>query len=132
MTDTAAETAAGAETKPPAVRGWKVWRRPALPEPHKGNGLGWGNALIVLGFAALVLVPVMVSGDYGAGGSMAALIMVAPLGGSVIALGIVISSVCLILREIRQAAYEAALRAGEVETRTSSGPAAPFQKWQGN
>lgn len=116
MTETAAQTAE--KPQAPAARGWKVWARPALPEAHRGNGLGWGNGLIVLGFAALVLVPLMLSADYGAGGSMAAFIMMAPLGGALITLGIVISSVCLILREIRQAAYEAALRAGEVETRT--------------
>lgn len=114
------ETDVGAAAKPqaPTAWGWKVWRRPALPERNRGNGLGWGNGLIVLGFAVLVLVPLMLSSDYGAGGSMAAFIAMAPLGGALIALGIVISSVCLILREIRQAAYEAALRAGEVETRT--------------
>lgn len=94
---------------------WMTWTRPPLPDLNKGMGLGWGNFLIVLGFA-LVVVPFAIATDvYGAGGGALALAFLVPLGTGMIGLGIFMVAVCLVLREIRQAAFEAALRAGEVE-----------------
>ncbi|MDP1556627.1 MAG: hypothetical protein Q8L84_14310 [Hyphomonas sp.] len=111
--DSASLNAAGASGE----GGWKEWRRPRVPETNHGSGLAGGGVLILLGLVAF-LIPPLAGEQYGPGGMLALLLMIAPLAGALLFAGMWIVSLCLILREIRQAAYEAALRAGEVETRT--------------
>lgn len=89
----------------------KIWNRPALPG---GNlDIEFGVIVILAGVVALAI------------GGLAAVglpinvnpVVVMALGGALVAAGAWFLAVRAIVREIRQAAYEAALRAGEVETK---------------
>lgn len=107
------------------------WRRPALPQDHQGAGLPLGIVMIVLGFGAVAVPFVAALDGYGVGGGGVTLVIVLPIAAGLILPGAWIVAVSLVLREIRRAAYEAAVRAGEVEARPSGDRPAPFQRWQG-
>ena len=89
----------------------KRWNRPALPG---GNiGLEFGVIVILAGLVALAVGGFVASGfpmDVNPVLTMA-------LGGFLVAAGAWFLTVRAIVREIQQAAYEAAIRAGEVETK---------------
>lgn len=84
-----------------------VWTRPKLPERNAGGGL-----LISIGMIAVGVVVIM----WGVGAdSIEAAAFGIPLGSALTSIGFACALVCAILREIRLMAFEAALRAGEVQ-----------------
>lgn len=93
------------------------WRRPELPYAHSGSG-PFCALLFFLASAGLFVWPFTQGGyydEYGAAGTMALLALAVPLSGVCLALGVITLAVSMILREIRLAAYEVALREGEAE-----------------
>lgn len=89
------------------------WNRPELPGGHEG----WGGALGML-FAIGGLIAIgMGIGSSGNSSPYAGsgLWVAAPFGGLAFSVGVVMMTVSVIVREIRRLAFEAALRAGEVE-----------------
>ena len=87
-----------------------AWKRPALPEANKGVGLPAGSAVMLCGSLA-GMAGLSAIGDPRAGFDG---VIVAALGFSAASLGLIMVPACMILREIRQNSFEAALRAGEV------------------
>ena len=100
------------------------WERPELPEANKGAGLliGW---LMIIGGVIAGSMGLSAVGDPYADFSGGA---VASLGIASACMGLVFVPACMIMREIRQSAFEAALRAGEVtvEEKTTPDPYEQF------
>jgi hypothetical protein len=82
-----------------------LWSRPKLPPGRGVEGIPLGLALIVIGSAAAFFG----LNDPAAG------VIVTIVGSSAISLGLAMVFAGVIIAEIRQAAFEAAVRAGEVE-----------------
>ncbi|MDP3460553.1 MAG: hypothetical protein Q8S09_14890 [Hyphomonas sp.] len=89
-----------------------------MPDANQGGGFAYAFVSFVIGFAILAW-PFFEAAQFGYGGGaiIGMLVIAAPAAGGFFVLTVVIASVTVILREIRQAAFEAALRAGEVESR---------------
>lgn len=100
---------------PPAPR----WKRPRLPGEHRSTGVTWG-ILLMLGGVFCYVYPawLFLSGSY-----VGASILLPIGGGFLFLLGIWVTSVSLIQSEIRQMAFEAAVRAGEVPAAAAPIPA---------
>ena len=100
------------------------WERPVLPDAHRGVGLLTGWALIICGvFTGLIGLSAV--GDPQADFNGA---IVTALGLSAASLGLIMVPACMIMREIRQSAFEAALRAGEVDI-TETQPSDAYEKF---
>lgn len=112
MADT--ETEKKAATKP-APRLVKRWERPELPEYHRGGGIFLGT-LFLLGALVLAALPFLMAADagYGGGGILALILLFWPVAGACLMAGLWIVAVCMVLREIRLQAYEAAIRGGDL------------------
>lgn len=89
------------------------WDRPDLPQRYQGAGIMLGG-LCMCGALLLAAIPFLASGNYGAGGVAALLMLLWPPAGAMLIIGMWITSVCLILREIRLQAFEAAIRGGDL------------------
>lgn len=86
------------------------WTRPALPDDQAGQGLPLSVVAIVLGFAGMLFAPLIAEqGERDLAAFLA--IVSGPLFGA----GVFFAGSLLIVREVRQAAFEAAIRAGEAE-----------------
>lgn len=81
------------------------WKRPDLPEAHQGEGFGWGVGLLVIGFLVAL---------WGGSAPEAGILWIA-VGVGAGNLGVLLMCLSLVLREIRRVAFEAAVRAGEVQ-----------------
>jgi len=81
-----------------------TWERPKLPEGNRGGGivLGW----LMIGFGLVILYGASTYPDG---------IWLGIISSWIIGIGILTTIVSTILREIRRVAFEAALRADEVE-----------------
>lgn len=110
MTEAAIQTESTA-----APRKVKVWQRPALPERYRGSGLAMGVMLFV-GAVLLAAMPFLYAGDvsYSGYGVMVLMAFWWPLAGTAFLLSMWVTSVSLILREIRLQAFEAAIRGGDL------------------
>lgn len=108
------------------------WKRPALPEDNKVNMTGIGVALMCLAFGGLVVGFIMLSaaepsrynaasGTYFSGNDfgVSGWITVA-VSSAFFSLGLIMACVGSIVAEIRRAAFEAAVRAGEVKASDSA------------
>lgn len=108
------------------------WNRPSLPDENKVQTTGIGISLIVLGILGIVLAFAILQAsepleysqytrrqiggdDYGVVGAIMLWISV-----GLTSLGLVLACVGAILAEIRCLAFEAAVRAGEVEMHQST------------
>jgi len=87
------------------------WNRPKLPPGRGVEAIPLGLVLIVAGAAAAII-----GINDPSGGPLVAIV-----GSSVVSLGLAMVFAGVIIAEIRQAAFEAAVRAGEVEI-TKKGP----------
>lgn len=118
-----------------APRDAVIWQRPSLPSRHEGAGPYYALLMFVISVGFLLWPLFSGAGRYsGSGledysgeyidsysvgmGVMLHYAIAAPLAFVFFLFGLVIISVTYILREIRQAAYEAAIRAGEVRLRS--------------
>jgi hypothetical protein len=86
------------------------WQRPALPDAHIVHGIAISVMLAVVGFGMAVGAPAAAS----AGETDAAAFM-AFTGAPLCGLGVFLAGIFVVVREVRQAAFEAAIRAGEAE-----------------
>ena len=86
------------------------WSRPALPEDQGGQGLPLAVVAIVLGFAGLLFAPMVAES-----GEVDLASFLAIVSGPLFGVGVFFAGSLLIVREVRQAAFEAAIRAGEAE-----------------
>jgi hypothetical protein len=100
------------------------WKRPDLPEANKGAGLAGGWLMIIAGIVAGAIGLSALSEPYPDFNGYA----LAALGIACGTLGLLVVPVCLIMREIRRSAFEAALRAGEVEI-LESRTADPYEQF---
>ncbi|MEZ6010404.1 MAG: hypothetical protein R3C08_00840 [Hyphomonas sp.] len=83
------------------VKAYK-WKRPSLPDGHSPKISGFGGAMIICGILAII-----------AGGSSENYLVIA-IGAGLLSLGISAAFVGVVVAEVRQFAFETALRAGEV------------------
>ena len=101
-----------------------AWHRPKLPSGYEGGGFASGILMLVVSIGVFVW-PVFEGASYSRYGydepNGFTILMMYALAGPIsfvfFLLGVAIISVTYVLREMRQAAYEAALRAGEVNMR---------------
>lgn len=112
----------------PAPRMFKRWDRPELPERHQGGGILLG-VLFILGALLLAALPFFMGADsgYGGGAILALIMLFWPVAGASLMVGMWIISVCMVLREIRLQAYEAAIRGGDLKDVTAPKRAADGQ-----
>ena len=96
------------------------WRRPRLPVEQRSAGVAWGILLLLAGAFCFVYPAwrFLMGGFVGAAG----LLPIA--GGALSMLGLLVTCVSIIQNEIRQMAFEAAVRAGEVAPRPRAGQGA--------
>ena len=80
------------------------WERAPLPEGHRGPGLVLGWIAIALGGAVIYGASTVTDG-----------LGIAGIGAGFMSLGMMSVVISCILREIRRVAFDASLRAGEVE-----------------
>ena len=107
---TGSESAAVVEAGSKTV---KRWERPQLPSRYQGGGIALGS-LFLVGALTLAAIPFFATGGYGVGGAMALIMLFWPVAGAFLLIGMWIVSVCLVLREIRLKAFEAAIRGGDL------------------
>ena len=84
----------------------KRWNRPKLPISKNGSGVVVAGAWLVA--SGVALMALTLAGVF--------LPFVAPLAGAAASCGVLVVLAGLIIREIRQAAFEAAIRADELTT----------------
>jgi hypothetical protein len=97
-----------------------IWKRPTIPPANRGSG-GIETGAICIASGAVIF---LWYGFEAAGGVLPAPAL-ALVGGAFLSAGVVLLPVSLVLREIRQAAFEAALRAGEVQLAEEDADEAP-------
>lgn len=88
------------------------WTRPQLPESRQAHWIKFGIGLIFLSFCMMWLAAGTITGSGSFdGASVAALVSWFSYG--CLLLGVIAVSVGAVVNELRQSAFEAALRAGE-------------------
>lgn len=104
------ESAAAPGSEPATV---KRWERRELPERYRGSGMMLGG-LFLGGALVLAAIPFFMGADYGAGATIGLLMLFWPPAGALLLIGMWIIAVCMVLREIRLQAFEAAVRGGDL------------------
>jgi hypothetical protein len=115
------------------------WNRPQLPEAYRVNMVTWGAGILMVGIVALMAGLSMAANaaesvatatrydlSYtleNAQQQLAFGSMVSILGYGCVAVGPLLMVLGVVIREIRQAAFEAAIRAGEAPYLTAASPA---------